>query len=428
MPEPRVLVVGTTPDYIDHLRQHRPGRALFVTDPAARAGAMEPTPPPDEEFLGDLTRPEPIFREVVDHCRRYGLTPAGVVAYDCESLELAAFLAQALELPFPSPDSVRASRSKFVSKHIWQRAGVPCPRAALIDGPAELRAFLAEIKGPVVLKPLTGSGSELVFICREQTDCERAMALAGPQLAGHRDLRLYPAGGEAGSDPRRVMCAEEFIHGLEYSADFRLEDGSVEIIRLAEKVPAPNQPAGTTLAYIVPGRLPPEIEPGQLTRLLRDAARALGLDRTVGMVDFIIQDRRIFLLEMTPRPGGDCLPPLIRLSGGLDILSGALEFAAGRAAPVPDQSTWTRLVGLRLLAARPGVITAIDATRIGRDPRVRDINLKHGPGHRVIAPPDDYDSRWLGHVIFEPAGPGTPAEQCQEIGALLAMTQDEVHG
>jgi hypothetical protein len=44
MPDKRLLVVGTTSDYIDHICTRYPGRALFVTDPAERAAALEKEP------------------------------------------------------------------------------------------------------------------------------------------------------------------------------------------------------------------------------------------------------------------------------------------------------------------------------------------------------------------------------------------------
>lgn len=44
-PRPVVLVVGTTTDYVDWLRQAAPGNALYLTDPQLRRAAREAPPP-----------------------------------------------------------------------------------------------------------------------------------------------------------------------------------------------------------------------------------------------------------------------------------------------------------------------------------------------------------------------------------------------
>ncbi len=57
MRDKRLLVVGTTSDYIDHILTRYPGRALFVTDPAERAAAVERYPAPADELLCNLENP-----------------------------------------------------------------------------------------------------------------------------------------------------------------------------------------------------------------------------------------------------------------------------------------------------------------------------------------------------------------------------------
>ncbi|MBI9091692.1 MAG: hypothetical protein JEZ12_20985 [Desulfobacterium sp.] len=44
------------------------------------------------------------------------------------------------------------------------------------------------------------------------------------------------------------------------------------------------------------------------------------------MVDFIIRNHQPVLIEMPPRPGGDCLPFLLLEAVDLDIIRLALDF------------------------------------------------------------------------------------------------------
>jgi biotin carboxylase len=423
MPDRRLLVVGTTSDYIDHIRLSYPGRALFVTDPAERAAAVETVPAPPEELLCDLQDARRIREDLKAHLSRWRIEICGVVCYDCESLGLAADLAKQFAVPFPAPAAVVVSRNKFLSKQIWQKAAVPCPRTGVVRSLTDALKFMERVARPVVIKPLTGSGSELLFICNNRDDCSRAMELIGRKLAAHPNIRMYRPEkcGTLKMDPQREFAIEAFVDGREYSCDFMLDGDRVEIIRLAEKILACDQAAGTARAYVLPSRLPETLKMAPFRLQLRNAARALGLDRALCMVDFIVHEGVAYLLEMTPRPGGDCLPQTIFQSCGLDMLGLALDFAEGKPIALPAASTWVRLVGLRLMAKKGGRIKSIGDQALRQDRRVKELILKRRPGQRVVLPPDDYESRLLGHLIFKPATVGSIETECDELESKLIV-------
>ena len=56
----RVLVVGTTADYVDIINRRFPQRAIFVTDVKERSRAIEVPPSSKDELLCDLSDPERI--------------------------------------------------------------------------------------------------------------------------------------------------------------------------------------------------------------------------------------------------------------------------------------------------------------------------------------------------------------------------------
>jgi len=419
----RVLVVGTTADYIEIIFQRFPGRALFLTDACERAKAAEPPPDASAEVLADLSRPEDCIAALGKHLDRWRIGVTGVACFDCESLALAAQVADRLGLPFPSAAAVAASRSKFHSKRLWLRAGLPCPAVRLVRRPSDAVRLMERVGGPIVLKPLTGSGSEFVFLCSTADDCRRALRALRVGVREHPNRRMYGPGPSSvpGIDTRSVFAAEQFVRGEEYSCDFILDGAGVEVIRIARKIYAPGHAIGTVMAYVVPADLPPAIDPAGFRRQLGDAARALGLRRAMCMLDFIVADGKAVMIELTPRPGGDCLPFLISRCSGFDMFGCALDFAEGRAVVIPGPGQWRLLVGLRLFALRPGVIRAMDSRGLCADPRVLECSLKRGPGERIVLPPQDYDSRLLGHVIFEPSPAADIAQQCIELTAKLAL-------
>jgi biotin carboxylase len=423
----RVLVVGTTADYIDLIRRRHPGRALFVTDPAERARATEEAPAEAEEVLCDLTDSAGAADALRDHAHRHGIVADGVACFDCESLALASDLAQGMGLPFPSPRAVSVSRNKFLSKSLWRESGVPCPKAAVAREASEVSAFMDRLGAPVILKPLTGSGSELVFRCTDREEGRSAFETIRRGLSERNGSRMYrqaPACFE-GLDPLRDVVLEQAVTGPEYSCDFLLDNGTLEIIRTARKIPLPGGQIGIAAAYVLPAPLPAAVSAEDFRDRLHRAARALGLERALCMVDFIVQEKEAYLLELTPRPGGDCLPWLIRQSSGLDMLGLALDFAEGNEPPLPDEASWNPLVGLRMFAETAGVLARIDARAIESDPRVREVLIKRRPGHRVALPPEDYDSRLLGHVIFKPSGETTLEEECAELAAGMVVEMED---
>jgi len=427
MSEPRTVVVGTTADYIDTIRNRYPGQALFMTAPAERSAAKEPKPQAREEILSDLSEFERAVAALESHCLQWKIIPKGVVCFDCESLELAAHIAGKLDLPFPSRQSVANCRNKFLSKQIWRRNGIPCPQAEIIRNQKEALEAMTRFQRPVIIKPLTGSGSELVFKCTGPKEVEAAFDMVQTRLADHPNQRMYRNSnhGESSLDSRKAFLMEAFVEGDEFSCDFIIDGDDFMLVRTAAKIPVSDQSVGIALAYVVPGEIPDTLQQAQLSRQFRRAANVLGIKRSLCMVDFIIHRNSAFLLELTPRPGGDCLPQLIRASSGLDMLGLALDFSTGKPITIPHESHWEKLVGMRILAESTGVVRHIDESGLKSHRSVRAWGLKAGPGHRVKAPPDDYDSRVLGHVVFEPHSTQPLLSQCMAIRSKIDIQMEK---
>ena len=392
----RVLVVGTTADYIEWIRQAYPDVALFLTDRLIRQNAQEPSPSESEELLCDLNDYSEALSSLKNHFQKWDISLVGIACFDCESMELAANLAQHYSLPYPDVETIRNCRDKYISKLLWEQNNIRCPRSRIVGTDDEAVAFFNLIKISCVMKPLTGSGSELVFRCDSPEECRTAFAEIQTGLQERRALRLYKS--NAYSSPSIII--EELVSGSEYSCDFIIDDGRVEIIRLARKIQSPHGPFGTIRGYIIEASLPEEIEEQMFERILFYGAEALGIRRAVCMADFILCGSEIILLEMTPRPGGDCLPYLLRHSMNLDILKLNLDFARQIPVKISNLQNQKPCAGLRLHALRGGVLKRIDAHHLSRDPRVLEIHLPRRKGHIVCMPPEDYESWLLGHIIF----------------------------
>jgi hypothetical protein len=201
------------------------------------------------------------------------------------------------------------------------------------------------------------------------------------------------------------VLAEEWVAGPEFSCDFLMEKDRAVILRKTRKIKVDSRPFGTISGYaICPENDDEGKMPGNaiLADLFYRSARALGIKTGVCMVDFILRNRQAVLIEMTPRPGGDCLPFLLKEAGNIDILGLTLDAASGCAWKNEKKEPYTPLVAFRIHARKNGVLKRIKTEAVANDSRVKKIHLIHSPGHRVTMPPQDYDSWFLGHMIIEP--------------------------
>ncbi len=401
---PKVLVVGTTADYIEWIRTRYPGEALFITASSVRQSAQEPVPDPSEELVCDLSDTAALMNKVKAHLKTWSQTPAGIACFDCEAMITASRLAKILGLSYPGESAILNCRDKLISKQLWQTQGVPCPRVWPVHGISDVMRILKDAKAGLVLKPAWGSGSELVFQCGNRKEAETAWQTLTAGLEKRKENALF-------GHPDQLVLAEERICGPEYSADFILTDTGLTLIRLARKMIPAGMPFGTAAGYEVPGILPLHLPVETLTPVLEKAARALGLETGICMVDFVVRHNRPYLLEITPRPGGDCLPWLLDISGHLDILKLTLDVAGNRPWDLSGVQ-FSPHMALRIHAGKSGTLREINHRDLASEPRVKQIHIMRKPGHRIVLPPEDYDSWLLGHIIFDTYGWNFPETRC----------------
>ena len=409
----RVLVVGTTSDYIERVRLARPDQVVFLTAPAVRRNAKEPRPEAGEEIPWESTEYKAVRKAVKNHLANWLIRVRGVACFDCEAMETAARLAADFGLPYPSVDAVLSSRDKYVCKRIWRDGGIACPLTQPIHGKADVLDFLGRHPKGMVLKPFCGSGSELVFFCQTPEQCEQGFNLIKEGLAMRTDSELFANTLCSGYR----MLAEAWIDGPEYSCDFLLDKGRATILRTTRKIKMHDMPFGTASGYA----LCEKADDGrpEMADLLQKAADLLGIRGGICMVDYILEEGRPVLIEMTPRPGGDCLPYLLEAAGGVDTLGLTIDVAARRPVTMGENRTYEPLVGFRIHAHHGGVLKSIDATALTKEKNVRQVSLIREPGHAIKMPPEDYDSWFLGHVIFMPDGETPLSAQCKRLAELL---------
>lgn len=417
--EQHIIIVGTTPDYTVRIqREERAEYLTFLLDLKYEGHPGLEASENSCHVFADLGDCSVSLNKLEEYLSSFTCRVC-FACFDCEALYLASRLAEHFNCPFPAPSPVLKSRNKFLSGRIWRDRGVNAPGCGLASGLSDSLELFYRYNENAVLKPVTGSGSELVFHCREEAHIREAVETMESQLEKRRDNPLFslimdPVSKEM-IDPCRSWVVSEFISGTEYSCDFFMDGDSIHIIRETEKIKDSRYPLGTVSGYLIPPSYTGAFTRHDVKTAMKKAADSLGFSRGYFMADFIISGNSISMIEITPRPGGDSLPDLVRAACGHDILSIYLDIMSFKPfLPENLPEPAGNFAGIHFYSDRKGVIADIDTQEIINDHRTRLLLMKKKKGDSVSLPPDDYDNRQFGYCVVSLEGNESPLEICRE--------------
>lgn len=245
------------------------------------------------------------FEATLSAARRHAVSAIVTAATD-KPLEMMARVASVLSLPFFSVETARCATDKWLMKQRFQSGGVPCAHGHLLSCAEDA----ADLQFPIIIKPRDNSGSRGVRLCRRMEDVRQAFAEA--------------------LDFSRLeqVLAEEVIKGQEYSMEGLHFDGRSEVLQFTEKQTTPF-PYNVELAHRQPARLSAE-QQHCLCELLTRIAKSMGYAHCASHTEFKINEKGIFIIESSPRTGGDYIvSDLTPLSTGVDMETQLLRVALG---------------------------------------------------------------------------------------------------
>lgn len=282
----------------------------------------------------DWAAPFEIVRRIVD------LYDGGqierVVAGDDFGLLPAALATTQLGIPGPSLRAVHNTRDKFHMRRVLEAAGLGQLRYAVCRDLPEAQAFLDRIGGQIILKPVSGTGSEGVSRVANSDELAAAIKVAAS------------AAGFTG-----ILC-EEYIDGPEVSLEGYCAGGRFVPVALTDKL--------TDERFLEIGQQQPTSQPQSVFDAAADIAgralAALGVDNCVTHTEFRISPRGPVLIETHTRMGGDYIHLLTQLTTGVDLADLMVAFSLGEtvdARPVPQG----RAAAIRFLTGRPGKVRGV---------------------------------------------------------------------
>ncbi|MEU3571754.1 ATP-grasp domain-containing protein [Kitasatospora sp. NPDC036755] len=402
-PEPRLVLVesnttGTGRRFCAAARRRGLHPVILARDPARYPYIVEDGITAVALDTGDK-------EAVLAECRRLA-TEAGLAGVTSSSeyfIATAATVAAELGLPAPDAEAVRRCRDKALQRALLERSGVSVPRHRTVGGSDEAVYAAEELGLPVVVKPVAGSGSVGVKLCRT---AEETAVWAG---------RLCTE-AELGAADR--ILVEEFVEGPEFSVETL--DGTVAAV-IGKHLGPPPHFVETGHDYPAPAE-PAEREALGETALA--ALRALGLGWGAAHTELRMTDRGPVVIEVNPRLAGGMIPVMIQAAAGTDLVDTVIARAAGQ--PLPDRGSGTDHGAIRFLL-EPGTVR-IDAVRplagsLPGSPHAAELTVIAGT---AVTAAGSFKDR-LGYVVC--TGPDTPAAGAaaeQALGGLrraLSLTR-----
>lgn len=294
---------------------------------------------------------------------KYGIDAIVTAATD-KPLVMMARIAEKYHFPFYSVETAQWSTDKFQMKQRFELGGVPHARGILLRsedivnlklrrnpsiidskiGENDSSIDFSDIPGqrpsqelhfPVIVKPRDNSGSRGVKLCRNQEELIASMeeALANSKLD--------------------TVLVEEFIEGQEYSIEALHYDGESEVVQFTEKRTT-EFPYNVELGHIQPANISEENKQ-KIREIVTKIGSALHFENCPSHTELKINDRGIFVIETSPRLGGDYITStLTPLSTGVNLEDELLHIALGK--EINPQPKQVQYAGVRFFAFEEGAI------------------------------------------------------------------------
>ena len=237
--------------------------------------------------------------------KKYNVSAIVTAATD-KPLVMMARVAQELNLPFYSVETAEWSTDKYQMKQRFTEGGVPCAQGRLIHSSEEAK----DLYFPVICKPRDNSGSRGVKLCRDLHELQECIdeALQYSKLD--------------------TVLVEEFIEGREFSIESLHYEGKTEVIQFTEKKTT-EFPYNVELGHKQPANLTEE-QKKSIREIIAKIGSALKFENCPSHTELKVNERGIFVIETSPRLGGDFITStLTPLSTGINLEDQLLHIALG---------------------------------------------------------------------------------------------------
>ncbi|MEO8378601.1 MAG: ATP-grasp domain-containing protein [Acidobacteriota bacterium] len=305
-----------------------------------------------------------IVQSIVEVAKRYDVS--GIVPVMEFGLMPATVAAAKLGLPAHSLKAVRVTRDKMMMRRTLDAAGLRQIAHAACRTLEEARQFFAGSGGPIIVKPVSGSGSDGVTRVDDASQLEEAWSRATGSLAF-----------------TGVIC-EEYIHGPEVSVEGYCTGGVFVPVAITDKT---TDEHFVEIGHDQPSRYPAAVQQrvfDYTARVLAALSVTDGWTHTevrLGSDDPLLVDPVI--IETHTRRGGASIDHITWITTGVSTNDVTFDFALGLTPSAYPRDTGRSAV-VRFINGPPGVIESVTVPELP-DSGVAAVQIDLQPGDSVVA-------------------------------------------
>ena len=300
------------------------------------------------------------FEATLSVAKKYDVSAVVTAATD-KTLVMMARVAKELNLPFYSVETAQWSTDKYQMKQRFIEGGVPCAQGRLIHNAAEAK----DLFFPVICKPRDNSGSRGVKLCRDVNELQECIdeALDNSKLD--------------------TVLVEEFIEGREFSIESLHYEGKSDVIQFTEKRTT-EFPYNVELGHKQPANLTDD-ERQQIRNIISKIAAGMNFENCPSHTELKVNDRGVFVIETSPRLGGDYITSMLTpLSTGINLEDQLLHIALGEKVDTVTGRV-DKASAVCFFSLPEGEVTAINPriNEIASWPNIHSFELKLHVGDKV---------------------------------------------
>ena len=267
-----------------------------------------------------------------------------VLSVGCDVPRTVSAVATALSLVSVSPRTALACTDKFLMKSLLSDGQCQVPRFWLVESPEDLLNLCNAQDYSLILKPRDSRGSRGVLQLDSTPSLQEAF--------------------EISSEFSKHLILEEYISGPQFSTESVVHNGIVTTVGISRR----NYEYLTTFApYIIEngGDMPSGLSEHLISAIddqLYLAAKALGIHNGIMKGDIVINNNRVYIIEVACRlSGGFFCTHMIPYSTGTNLIEIAIRQSFGLSLDTSIfRNSLDMPVSQRYLFPPPGCLKAID--------------------------------------------------------------------
>ncbi len=309
---------------------------------------------------------------------------AGVLGSDDQTVELAARIAQALQLPHNPPQAAQYSHRKDLARAQLASAGCSVPNHYLLDLTRPVQKQLTGLPWPCVLKPINMSASRGVIRVNNEEEFYAACEQLRPILATESD-----------EFEQNNVLIEAYIDGIEIAYEGFLHKGKLHTVTIFDKPDPLIGPYFAETIYATPSRLDTNIQQN-IKDVIHEACLCYGL--TTGAIHAecrIDKENKIWILEIASRTiGGDCGQMLD--SDDFSVEELAISLAINKPITVKKQEQAHAVMMIPI--HKKGLLKRVEGLLAARQTQHIDkVDIVINQGHELIPHPEG--NQYLGYIF-----------------------------